>query len=172
MSCYIFFGWTEELRIKSEKGNCCIDEEALLKHYALHMVFPQRGCEMHIYTKMWFGLGRQRFVVENAGSLICASALGWGPEAGCSAVAVSCHPFVVSLLVHAFPVLQSSLLLEKCLLILVNPSSIFWSFLFLFILQIWIPKYCLTLWNYAERVYPAWTLGQNHTFFRTVQRLF
>lgn len=51
-------------------------------------------------------------------------------------------------------------------------STMFWCFLFLFILQVWIPKYCLTLWNHAERVHPPWALGQDHTVFRTVQRLF
>lgn len=98
---------------QSQKG-----EGFLLKCCTLPTVFPQRGGVVQIYTKMCFGLGRERFAMKNSGSLVCVCswALGWGPAAGYSTVAGSCPRWVVSLLTGV-PVLRSSLLLERCLFI-------------------------------------------------------
>lgn len=140
------------------------------KLHTPHSLSAERRCNAHLHWSVFWlakaevcdGKHRQPYLC------VCSLALGWGPEAEYG-LARSCCPCVVFPLAHAFPMLQRSPLLEKCPFIFV---VLRFDLLFLFLLQIWIPKYCLTLWNYAERVYPAWTLGQNHTFFRTVQRLF
>lgn len=75
---------------------------------------------MQSYTKMCFGLGRERFATKKPGSLICVSSLGFGScswvlHCGLLGAALHvCCPFW-----HVCPVLQSSLLIERCLFIFV-----------------------------------------------------
>lgn len=131
-------------------------------------VSSQRGGVMHVHAEMCIGLWRQRFLMGSAGSLICvyATALWAALDAVLSlgkTVRVLYPLWHIYILCYKFPHCYKT----ACLFLFFRA----WSPLFPFILQLWIPKYCLTLWNYAEGVHPTWTIGQNHTFFRTVQRL-